>query len=1016
MVKSPSTAGLWFSPIFSLLIPITLAVSTLAAQVPLAPKATIAEEQDYAFAYGLYKDGLFQLAGEELSKFIDRYPSSLKQPDAHFLRTECLFQQEQYDLAVKGFADFVRRFPSSNMTDNAYFRLGDTNVKLKKTDDAISAYKAVMEGHGESPLAGEAAYWIGELFFKQSEYEKAAKYYLLSYENYPNNRLRDFALYSVAWTNQRRGDHAKAATTYRKVVQEFPQSSLTAASKVRIGECYYHLKEYKHAIEELSASRSTIEPADQKAEADYLIAESFYHLNEFESARKEYEAFLGSYPGHKLTREVRYTLGWTMLKQKDFSKAAETFGTLVDTSDALAHAALYRKGVSEKLQGNREIALRSFTRAFADHPNGDFADNALFDAGMILFEQKKSQEAQAFFSRLVKEYPASDVVSDSYQMLAESLIGEGDYEGARAAFQSALTKGNPPFEGKVTSSYQVGWCLYKLKKYKEAARQFSGFIETYPQHPRSVEAKYWLAESEYGAANYRAALKQYQAIADKQGHARREEGMYGVGWSNYRLNDYNKAITAFERLVATYPSGKFSFDARLRLGDSYFYLKDYRKAAGVYRAVVRLFPKKEETDYAYYQLAQSYFRMNDHEQATQQFTSLITTVPKSALADDAQYALGWIQFQKKQYEEAIKEFQKLSAMYPESELIPRTLYSLGDAYYNLKRFTSAEESYREVLRRFPKSTYVFDAINGLQYCLVAQGKQDDAIAVIDSYIKENSGSQAAEQLSLKKGDLLYGQKQFERAATAYREFVERYPQSIQRATALYWLAKSLDELNKISEAAAAYEQAASTKSASEKIVANALIDAISLYLKEKNYQQAFIAIGKAEKELGASEWAPEVAYLKATVFWENGALEEAKNQFEFVASRYGSTIQADKARVGLAKIHLRNQEYTNAQMLTHKVATSRIDEVGAEAQYLSGVTYSESKEWQSAITAFLRMRYVFPSHETWLAKAYLGLGAAYEEIRNLPKAREAYQNALKLRSEGETGDEATRRLKNLERF
>jgi tetratricopeptide (TPR) repeat protein len=87
--------------------------------------------------------------------------------------------------------------------------------------------------------------------------------------------------------------------------------------------------------------------------------------------------------------------------------------------------------------------------------------------------------------------------------------------------------------------------------------------------------------------------------------------------------------------------------------------------------------------------------------------------------------------------------------------------------------------------------------------------------------------------------------------------------------------------------------------------------------------------------------------------------------------------------------------------------------VGAEAQYLSGVAYSEGGNWQNAITAFLRVRYVFPSHERWLAKANIGLGKAYEQMKDIPKAKESYQQVLKIFNSGEEFEEASLRLKNL---
>lgn len=986
----------------------------LQAQTQLpSQNSTIAEEQDYAFAYGLYKDGLFQLAAEQFVKFAEKYPSSMKRPDALFLKTECLFQQEQYDAAAKGFSEFARQFQSSNLADNAYFRLGDTYLKQKKNPDAINAYKTVLDKYAESDLAGEAAYWIGETYVKMEEYDHAIKYYTLAYENYPNNRVRDYALYSIAWTYQKKTDYAKAADWYRKMITEFPQSTLTASSRVRIGECYYYLKDYKQAIAELTASRSNIEQAEQRGEADYLIGESYYNLNDYNQAKKQYQDFLTTYPSHKLTKEVTYALGWTLMKQNEFAAAAGIFNKLVGGKDAIAHAALYRRGMAEKLSGKRDEGLKTLTQVFATEPKGDFADNALYDVGLILYEDKKPAEAKNFFDRVTKEYQTSDVLADAYRMTGECLIAEGNYEGAKYAFENALKQPDIAFTVKVAAGYQAAWCAYKAKNYKEATAKFTEFTKLYPDHPKSVEAAYWLAESQYQGGNYRAALKQYQAIADSPNHERREEGLYGVGWSHFKMNEFSKAIEGFERLIAVYPNGKFSFDARLRLGDCYFYLKDYKKATGVYRAVVRLFPQNDGVDYAYYQLAQAFHRSGDPEQASEQFAALIKAFPRSLLADDAQYALGWIKFQKKDYTEAIKEFQTVITNYPETETVPRAYYSTGDAYYNLKQYAAAEKSYREVVNRFPKSSYVLDAMTGIQYCLVAQGKDKEAVAAIDAYAKGNPSSQVTEQLSLKKADLLFNQKQYDEAAAEYRAFIAKYPNSNQKATALQSLGKSLAEGGKLAEAAGVYEQVVGTKGVSQKIVANSLLEAAQLYHALKKYDQAMSVLSKAETQLGDAEYAGEIVYLKGMVFSDNGDAQEAKNQFEFAIAKYGSTVAADKARLGLAHINLRAKDFNAAQTLAQKVATSRTDEVGAEAQYLSGLAYSESKDWQNAVTAFLRVRYVFPSFGGWLAKAYLGLGQAYEELKDAKSAKDAYENVLKLQKEGDVFAEASRRLKNL---
>jgi TolA-binding protein len=52
---------------------------------------SIQEEQDYAFAVGLYRDRMYRMAHEEFQKFVRTYPNSAKAMNARFLSIESLF-------------------------------------------------------------------------------------------------------------------------------------------------------------------------------------------------------------------------------------------------------------------------------------------------------------------------------------------------------------------------------------------------------------------------------------------------------------------------------------------------------------------------------------------------------------------------------------------------------------------------------------------------------------------------------------------------------------------------------------------------------------------------------------------------------------------------------------------------------------------------------------------------------------------------------------------------------------
>jgi tetratricopeptide (TPR) repeat protein len=113
-------------------------------------------------------------------------------------------------------------------------------------------------------------------------------------------------------------------------------------------------------------------------------------------------------------------------------------------------------------------------------------------------------------------------------------------------------------------------------------------------------------------------------------------------------------------------------------------------------------------------------------------------------------------------------------------------------------------------------------------------------------------------------------------------------------------------------------------------------------------------------------------------------------------------------------MYFESQDYDRAKAAAEKVAVSRKDETGAEAQYIVGASLAGKKDWANVIPALLRVKYVFPSYTRWVGRAYLGLGDAYEQTKDVRRARESYLTVLKLKTDSPVIEEAKRRLKRME--
>jgi len=988
-------------------------LATAQIQPPVStPK--IAEEQDYAFAYGLYSDSLYRMSAEQFDKFLAKYPKSIKAVDASFLAVECRFQEAQYDGAIRGFERFVRSNPHSRLSDDAWFRIGESYFRLRKYAQAVNSFKTVLEKFGSSDLAGEAAYWIGESYAADGDFVNAQKYYLMANENYPSSRLRDYAQYALGWTYQKRQQYGRAIESYENLILQFPQSELGGQARLRIGECYVASKDYTRAIQFLTVAVASMSSPDEKGEALFQIGEAYYQLGDYKEARNQYQAFLSAYPGHRLTDQGRYALGWAHLKLKEYPQAITQFDELAADSTRIAQAALFRRGVAEKLSGSPELARATWASILERTPKGEYADNARYELGMLAYDAGDVGAARKDFDGLIAENPGSDVLADAHRMAGECLIAEGQFAAAAGRFERALAVAGADPATAASASYQLAWAQYKSGELEKAEASFRAFLTTYPSSPRSAEARFWLGETYYQRGKYRPALEAYNQVLQTPGAKKMEEALYGSAWSHYRLAEYREAAKLFERLSSEHPKGAFASDARLRVADCYYSLKDYGRAATAYRSFVRTFGADPSADYAIYQLGQALFRSGDYPESVAQFQSLLQKYPNSELRDDAQYAIGWVSFQKKQYMDAIRDFRLVLSKYPSSEMVPKALYSIGDAFYNLNQYDEAERAYREVIAKHSQSPYVADAVIGLQYCLVAQNRSADAVAFVDDFIAKNPNLEASQALQLKKAEIHYSQRQYGEAAGAYLSYATRYPASRQVPSALYWAARSRRSEGRSSDAVTLYLRAASAEGVSPTVATSALLEAAELARAMRDQARLNEILARIEREYPQSEAALVAAYLRGAVALDGGSREQARSQFTSLIAKSPSSAPAAMARLALARMALADNDLKQATTLAEAVATTRTDSLGAEGQYLVGAVKNQQRDWEGAITALLKIRYIFPNEERWMAESYLAMGQAYEGLKEPRRARDAYQAVLRYPAQRESVDEAKRRLGRLE--
>lgn len=972
----------------------------------------LAEEQDYAFALGLFKDRNYQLSCEKFRHFVQHHPHSALRPDAEYYIAESLYQNANLDDAALGFAAFQRRYPDSKLSDDAGFREGEVYFRQGNFSRAHEQLASVVRRWPEGNLAHEAAYWAGEAAFKDGNYPLAMRYYRIAYEHYPDGRIRDYAFFSIGYVLEKEGKYDEALANYEEFLERFPESGVRASVATRKGACLYQRGEFAQSLawlESLTDSPDT----ENAAERLYLRAEANYRLGQFAAAEDLYKSYLSGYPDHARVPSVQYALGWTQIEQQKYSDAIATFDALAARGDAMAEAALFRKGMALRLNGALEGARTVFRGMLAERPTGDYADNAHFELGMAAFNEGGFDTALGRFGAVTSGFPKSDVLADAWFMQGETLLKLKQPAGAARAYAAATMVPDAAAEVSAKALFRQGFSLSEAGQYADAVVVLKNFLQKFPADARKPEALLWLGEAHFRAGEFDDAVIVYnQALTATQDPAVLQDALYGLGWAHFRAQEFADAERVFTRLTTEYKAGTHDVDANVRLGDAQYAQKHFADAVKTFRYTSRMYPANALAPYALLQLASSEHRLGQTPAAISTLRGLLARYPASEYADKAQFSLAWMYFQSRDYDVAISEFQKLLAQYPTSPLGAQARYTIADCHYNQGRYRDAELAYRQVLEQHPDSPKISDALDGLAQTLRMLGRTDEAERVKAEWLAANPTGDAADAVVFASVRDLAAQHDPARAIPALQRFIAAHPTSTLLPEAHLLLGREFRRNDDLEQAEHTLREAVRLAPGSP-IAVESTFELVQTALARQDRNAALALCQQLLDDPTARSARARVYYKRGLTHRADRNFAAARADFEAAWKAQPDNPYASRAAIEHAIIVAEEGALDSALASLRAIATSRVDDIGAEAQYRMGELLWNARRHAEAEEALLRVGYVFADAALWHARALLLLGKVDESLGKNDAARQHYQKLLSDFSGSDEANEARTRLEML---
>ncbi len=205
------------------------------------------------------------------------------------------------------------------------------------------------------------------------------------------------------------------------------------------------------------------------------------------------------------------------------------------------------------------------------------------------------------------------------------------------------------------------------------------------------------------------------------------EGLYLMGYKEFKQTDYPKAIENFDQVEQLFPYSSWAERAQIMMAYSYYLQNDFTDALLALDRFLQLHPGNRNVPYAIYLKALCYFeQMSDplREQqmsveADKTFRELLMRFPNSIYVNDAkekliaiknhlaakELAVGRYYQKNEDYIAAMNRFQSAINGWPDSNQVPEAYYRLAVCYKALGMTKQMGQVRQKLKEKFPESVW-----------------------------------------------------------------------------------------------------------------------------------------------------------------------------------------------------------------------------------------------------------------------------------------------------------------------
>jgi TolA-binding protein len=534
----------------------------------------------------------------------------------YYLLGYSYYKQNDFPNAI---AQFNKIIDGNNaVAQNAYYHLAECYLKTNKKSEALNAFRNASQMSFKPQIQEDAYLNYAKLSYEiGNPYKNVAEVLQDFLKAYPNSVEKEHIKKLIISAYVVSKDYA-GALQYLESEKQNKQNSIYQKVAYERGVQLFKEARYHEAGIHFDKSLTNPVDAEYTARATYWKGETAFQLNEYTDALRSYINFQ-NLPASEVLEEgknIDYQIAYTYFKQKEYTKAAESFNRYVKKANTDAEKlndAYLRLGDTYFVTSAYQKAVDAYLKSI--DLNSKTADYATFQAAVSYGFVQNNNQKITLLNKVVNSYPNSSYKDDALYVMGTTYTSMNQPNKAIESYDK-LIKDLPNSSFVPRALLKKGLIYYNENQIEEALKTFKLAVKNYPNTPIAQEAVQNARQIYIDTGRvdeYASWVKDLSFVNVTD--AELDHDMYESAEKQFVTGDNAKAVVSFKKYLQSYPNGLHALPAHFYLAQALESIQKQSETIPHYQYVANQ-PQSEFTEQALVKLSQMYLNADNWTDAT----------------------------------------------------------------------------------------------------------------------------------------------------------------------------------------------------------------------------------------------------------------------------------------------------------------------------------------------------------------------------------------------------------------